>query len=220
MTKPEIFKGLDEYAGITDAKDIVKNVFRSILLEEQWHEEFYLHPLGFYYCRLFLSSSEQVRLHIWAPDYIKKQDLFIHDHYYDLCSWVLCGTIRDYAYSVKPSNVPTQHIVYTSGYHADQNIRTIAPTSEYKLVSVEAERLIVAPKKYFISRETFHANEVLFDQAELAVTLVYAYNYKAEHRPNIIGQAGAEHGGENESEIQSEVKVTDLIQKAEKIIFS
>jgi hypothetical protein len=221
MTRPEKLAGLNEQTEIAEANAVVKKIFRSMLLEGQWKDEFYLHPLGFYYCRLFSGPSEQIRLHIWQQGYIKKDDLFIHDHYYDLCSWVLCGAIRDFAYSVTPSAVPTEHVLYKSGYGADPNIRTIEATSEYRSVAIKKERLLVAPKKYFISRDTFHSNEIKFDQAELTVTLVYGFNYKEEHRPNIIGWAGGAEEQEDESkpEMQPQAKVEDLIRKAEKIIF-
>ncbi len=150
---------------------------------------FSLHPLGFYYCRLLETDTNQIRLHIWEKGYKQKQDLFIHDHYYDLCSWIILGKIEDINYTVTKSDQREKYSRFIASYGNDENSRQIERTDEYlKVVEID-RRIIVAGQKYFIQRDTFHSNNIIFEETEFTVTIAFAYNYKTAHEPNVIGFA-------------------------------
>ena len=71
---------IDYNKSIDEVLPVVKEIFNLIINEGSWSEEFYLHPLGFYYCRLFDNNENQIRLHIWERNYPVKKDLYILFH--------------------------------------------------------------------------------------------------------------------------------------------
>lgn len=185
--REKIIAELNQHKTIGEILPIVKNIFNLILDNGEWTNEFFLHPLGFYYCRLLTNAENQVRIHIWEPDYPKKLDLFIHDHFYELCSWVLCGKILDYSYSVEPAEGESEHTMFVSSYQKDKNVRTLTKTNDFRVVKRIAERIIQKGQKYIIPKGTFHSNEILFEEADLTVTFVFTYDHNANQSPNVIG---------------------------------
>lgn len=215
----ELVNLINQNKSITDILPSVSDIFNLIINQKKWVSEFYLHPLGFYYCRLFDNGENQIRLHIWEPGYPVKKDLFIHDHYYDLCSWVLCGKILDFSYSVEKTIEISEFTKFTSSYINGNDIRTLNRTDEYQKVNRSLERLLVKGEKYIIPKGTFHSNKIFFDISELTVTLVYTFNNNADHSPNVIGFSKNEIYLENNPEKITSLKVQTLIERANFCIF-
>ncbi len=204
---------IDQNKTVDEVLNIAKDIFDLILTQDKWTNDFFLHPLGFHYCRLFYNEQHQVRLHIWEPNYPVKKDLFIHDHFYDLCSWVLCGEIVDYTYEVDPTNEKTDYCMFTSSYRTDKNVRTLAKTDNFLSVKIKEERIIKKNEKYIIPRDTFHSNRILFEQSDLTTTFVFTFNHKDNHSPNVVGLSKNEVYFESDPMRISPDKVKELINK-------
>lgn len=215
----DLFELIDQSKTHEQILSCVKNIFDEILNEKKWTTEFFLHPLGFYYCRLGERTTNQLRLHIWKSDYKVKEDLFIHDHYYDLCSWVLCGKILDYSYSVLPGNKKSMYTKFVSGYIENENRRVLRRTDKFKSVEKNGERTILKGQKYSILKESYHSNIVLFDESEITATLVFTYNHKDNHAPNVIGLYTDKDYMEDDPISISEIEIKQLIEIAKKEIF-
>ncbi|MGG9972759.1 hypothetical protein ACQ33O_13285 [Ferruginibacter sp. SUN002] len=211
---------IDQNKTISDVLPIVQNIFELMQKEDKWVDDFFLHPLGFYYCRLFTSDQHQIRLHIWEPNYPIKSDLFIHDHFYDLCSWILCGKIVDYLYKVESSKEESDYTLFISSYLPDKNVRTLTRTNNFKTVKKVTERIIGNKEKYIIPRDTFHSNKILFEESDLAVTFVFTYNHKENPSPNVIGLSKNEIYYESDPIKIAPDKVKVLIKKALNNIWS
>jgi hypothetical protein len=204
---------IDQNKTIDEILTIVKDIFDLMVNQDKWTNDFFLHPLGFYYCRLFYNEKHQVRLHIWEPNYPVKKDLFIHDHFYDLCSWVLCGEILDYTYEIEPTIEKTDYCMYTSSYRADKNFRTLEKTNIFLSVKQNEGRIIKKNEKYIIHRDTFHSNRILFDHSDLTATFVFTFNHKDNHSPNVVGLSKNEVYYESAPVRISPDKVKELINK-------
>ena len=204
---------IDQNKTIDEVLNLAKEIFDSILNQEKWSNDFFLHPLGFHYCRLFHNDKHQIRLHIWEPNYPAKEDLYIHDHFYDLCSWVLCGKIKDYTYEVKPTDKKSDYCMFSSSYRTDKNVRTIAKTENFLSVKMKEERIIGRNEKYIIPRDTFHSNKILFDESDLTTTFVYTFNHKDNHSPNVVGLSKNGIYAESDPVRISPEKVKELIRK-------
>lgn len=178
---------VNQYKTITEILDVANGVFNLIVTQGEWTSDFFLHPLGFHYCRLYHDENHQVRLHIWEKNYPVKEDLYIHDHFYDLCSWVLCGEIMDYSYEVKAINEKSDYCMFISSYLSDKNVRTIKKTETFLSVKKNEGRIIKKNQKYTIERETFHSNQILFGESDLTVTIVYTFNHKKNNSPHVVG---------------------------------
>lgn len=204
---------IDQNNKIDDVLNLVDEIFDSILNHEMWINDFFIHPLGFYYCRLYFSDEHQIRLHIWEPNYNIKKDLYIHDHFYDLCSWVLCGKIHDYTYDIKQTTEKSDYCMFTSSYKIDKNVRVLEKTENYLLVKIINERIIQTNEKYLITKDTFHSNKILFEESDLTATFVYTFNHKDNHTPNVVGFIMNEIYDENDPVRISPKKVKELILK-------
>lgn len=177
---------INETKSFSEILPFALEVFDKILKNAD-NYSFYLHPLGFHYSRIFHSDETQIRIHVWQKDYNKKRDLYIHDHYYDLRSWVLLGKIEDFEYSVKQSKNPEKHSKFVASYEGNEDNRTIERTDQFLIVKKIKSRIISAGEKYFVAREKYHSNNILFDDSGLTVTIVLAFNYKENHEPNVVG---------------------------------
>lgn len=220
MKELKLDENIHQNKTISEILPTVSKIFDSILNGDDWMEEFYMHPLGFFYCRLFNSEEFQIRLHIWEVDYKKKEDLFIHDHYYDLCSWVLCGKIVDYTYSIKRVKEKTKYARFTSNYKYGNNIRTLQRTTEFYQIERVLKKEITGGEKYFISKGMFHSNDIIFENTDITVTIVIGYNYNQSHSPNVIGLYDNKVYQENDPQKVSKEKVINIIEKAKTEIFS
>ncbi|GAA4448700.1 hypothetical protein GCM10023189_06960 [Nibrella saemangeumensis] len=206
---------VNQNKSMTEVLNVVKDIFDLITYHDKWINDFFLHPLGFYYCRLYHNDEHQIRLHIWEPNYPVKQDLYIHDHFYDLCSWVLCGEIKDFLYVVQSTTDTSDYCMFTTSYSIDKNIRILARTNNFLLVKKKEERIIKKNEKYIIPKDTFHSNTVLFDESNLTVTFVFTFNHKENHSPNVVGSSKNELYYESNPIMISPEKVKELITKAE-----
>ncbi|WP_448138441.1 hypothetical protein [Sphingobacterium siyangense] len=165
------------------------NTFLNEYLSREGNEiEFYLHPLGFIYSRIFTSENEQLRIHIWPKNYSKKDDLYIHDHYYDLNSWILLGEIKDLLYDVSVTTNTGKFIVYEGSYNDNENYRYLKPSNLFCNIIKIKERLFTKGDKYFIEKSKYHSNEIMFKDSDYTCTLVLTQNPNRVHSPKVLGK--------------------------------
>ncbi len=93
-----------------------------VLLGKKYGAEFVWHPLGFILCKLSEEGRKKIRLHIWpsSNERVQKPVWLIHDHLFDLKSWVLSGAIENTEYEV--TNSSPNFSVYQASYDQDKSI--------------------------------------------------------------------------------------------------
>ena len=150
--------------------------------------KFYLHPLGFIYSRLYSSENEQLRIHIWLKNYKRKEDFYIHDHYYDLSSWILLGDIKDLLYDITVKNSNGEFIIYEGSYNENENYRYLKPSNSFCNILKIEERYFTKGDKYFIEKSKYHSNEIIFKNSDYACTLVLTQNPNKIHSPKVLSK--------------------------------
>lgn len=147
-----------------------------------------MHPLGFIYSRIYSSENEQLRIHIWPKNYKRKEDFYIHDHYYDLSSWILLGEIKDLLYDISVKKNNGEFIIYEGSYNGNENYRYLKPSSSFcNILNIE-ERYFTKGDKYFIEKSKYHSNEIIFKNSDYACTLVLTQNPNKIHSPKVLSK--------------------------------
>lgn len=98
------------------------SAFDIIKLAKEQCGEFIWHPLGFILCKLSEEGERKIRLHIWPNnnDRMQKPAWLIHDHMFDLKSWVITGKIENTEYSVTEGK--SNYRVYNAKYEKDSSV--------------------------------------------------------------------------------------------------
>jgi hypothetical protein len=84
---------------------------------------FKLHPLGFVVSTLITEGARKLRLHFWPLAGAAQQSPAhqIHDHLFQLRSWVLAGAVENVEYAACPTG-GKEFAVYTTTYSGDCSI--------------------------------------------------------------------------------------------------
>lgn len=171
-----------------EVKYFLNFFFNEYLVKEINDIKFYLHPLGFIYSRIYSSENEQLRIHIWPKNYKRKEDFYIHDHYYDLSSWILLGEIKDLLYDISVKKNNGEFIIYEGSYNGNENYRYLKPSSSFcNILNIE-ERYFTKGDKYFIEKSKYHSNEIIFKNSDYACTLVLTQNPNKIHSPKVLSK--------------------------------
>lgn len=126
------------------------------------------HPLGFRVARLIADSGAALRLHIWPKSARSAQPGFeIHDHTFDLTSFILFGDLRQTVYEVSTS-APATHAVYEVGYDATGSV--LRKSEIAVAVSPKKTCLLHAGETYALPAAEFH--DLDRASAQCAATLV------------------------------------------------
>ncbi len=98
------------------------------------------HPLGFIMCKISNEIKKTIRLHIWPENKrcIQKPTWLIHDHIFDLKSWVLKGAITNIEFITGEFDNSFQ--VYNTIYDKDKSI----------LIKTNQRLSILESKRYLI----------------------------------------------------------------------
>ena len=93
-----------------------------IQLAKEHYGKFIWHPLGFILCKLSEDGDRKIRLHIWPNnnDRMQKPAWLIHDHMFDLKSWVVAGKIENTEYSLTEGK--PNYRVYNARYEKDSSV--------------------------------------------------------------------------------------------------
>jgi len=181
-------KIITDISSYQEVRDFVVSFINEYSEIENTNTKFYLHPLGFIYSRLFNLNDKQIRLHIWHKSYKTKKDLYIHDHYYDLNSWILCGKIKDYLYEISKSTNKGEFILYEGSYEDNENYRYLRPSKFYCDIINTEERIFSKSDSYYINKGKYHSNEIIFEDSDYTCTLVITQNPNSVHSPNVLGR--------------------------------
>lgn len=161
-----------------------------------------------------------LRAHVWAPELVRFVDdpmRPVHDHRFDLASFVAVGGIVDVAYRVEPLPADfdfegKDRSEYTRAWHVKH--AKIQTGVDVDLISpvrvVEAERrAIFAGQVYGISRRSFHQTRI---EKPVAVTLVSRSRF-GEEPARILGRDIA-WGGIVKNKDRDEDLYRDVLRRA------
>ncbi|KIC00762.1 hypothetical protein OA88_17745 [Flavobacterium sp. JRM] len=210
-------KRLTENSTFQEILNIVKPIIEEYIQSNNSNLIFYKHPLGFYYARLYESDKVQIRLHIWQKNFTLKEDLYIHDHYYDLNSWILSGKIVDYIYEISDSKSKGEYVKYVGSYNKNENNRVLKKTNEYYNILNISERYLNRGDKYSIKKNQFHSNKITFEDYTITSTLVYTHNPNLLHSPTVLGKTQMEQIIEDKplviSYLETQKILTELLKE-------
>ncbi|WED78000.1 hypothetical protein [Aeromonas allosaccharophila] len=145
--------------------------------------KFSWHPLGFVMATLLDEGSEKVRIHLWSKSFDKAQKptWLVHDHKFDLTSWVLSGTIKNIEY--KNSASSKTHQLYSVTYNSTGSILT--KLDEVHDLKIEKTQEISSGEKYKIEAGIFHQSISM--SKNTTVTICHTVD-KNSHTPLVIGE--------------------------------
>ena len=147
------------------------------------------HPLGFIHLKLFKKSNVSLRLHLWQRQARKTQipAWLIHNHIFDLESYVLCGSINNLNYKIVEAENNPSHRIYEVIYdECESQLHVTDKFVNYKLVE---SQIFEAGDTYKVNRGTFHTSIV--EPGKFTCTLVITSNEIAI-KPQVLGELDAE----------------------------
>lgn len=125
-----------------------------IKLTKELHRNFVWHPLGFLLCKLSDAEGKKLRLHIWPNNsqHIQDPPWTIHNHIFNLKSWVIAGVIKNTEYRHTKGN-PT-HRAYITKYNNNHSI--IHRTDEELCIVKKRTQIVRSGQTYKIAAGVFH----------------------------------------------------------------
>ncbi|USH04374.1 hypothetical protein K6Q96_21800 [Grimontia kaedaensis] len=140
------------------------------------------HPLGFMMATLLDEGREKIRLHLWTNTFDKAQKptWLIHDHKFDLTSWVLSGSIKNIEY--KDLALPETHQLYSVSYSSTGSVLT--KLDKVYSLAVDKTQEVNEGEAYRISAGTFHQSLSL--SSKTTVTICHTTD-KKNTPPLVIG---------------------------------
>lgn len=148
-----------------------------------------IHPLGFYYNNLFeFENNEKFRIHIWSNNSERLKPLMdIHNHYYNVISYVVTGHIFNTLYSSSKS-IPSTHSLYSGSYDKDGK-RILKKTGQNFNLKKIVQNKIKAGNLYIIDKAEIHKGEV--PSSEFTITIVYTEK-PTNPNPQVFGKINKE----------------------------
>lgn len=131
------------------------------------------HPLGFMHIKLNENQRKALRLHIWLKD-SPKIDLptsLMHNHNWNLMSYVLCGSIINHTLEVDYETSTPTHKIYEV-FYIDQ-VNMLYPTNSIVTYKTVNSSYYESGNKYTIGAGDFHYTE-LGNSDDLTSTIVVA----------------------------------------------
>ncbi|UFH60467.1 hypothetical protein [Sulfurovum mangrovi] len=151
--------------------------------------DFFWHPLGFIIGTYLNNGREKIRIHIWPKDGGKKQLPYwnIHDHIFDLKSWVLKGEITNIEYDVINDNSSTK-CFYDVKYIENQSLMT--KSEQHISYKISKKETYAEGEIYTIDAGIFHTSEKTNIGNALTVVLSINTDIKT---PKVIGEEEGEN---------------------------
>jgi hypothetical protein len=117
------------------------------------------HPLGFLYAPLLREWPRALRLHIWLPDAPRPQLTTspIHDHTWQLTSFVVCGELENRTIHVEDARDPTHRIFEIRGAGGDD---LLEPTERLVRFGCSGVERVRQGGRYVVAAGQFHFTEV------------------------------------------------------------
>lgn len=139
---------------------------QSLLASPLRHEQVKRHPLGFSVVQL-KSGTKSLRLHLWRGPEISQPGFEIHDHTFELESYVIDGRLRHRTYEAVPDPAG-EFAVYDIRYEPDASVMT--KTAHRARLQNKTDVLVETGKTYAVPAGRLH-DAVLHDCSS-ATTLV------------------------------------------------
>lgn len=146
--------------------------------------DFLWHPLGFIKSKIMDVANRQIRLHIWPRDEKKFQhpQWMIHDHIFNLNSWVLKGEVLNTLYDITQSE-DYDHCLYSVLYDGEKSI--LKKTNVNVKVSESSRNVIKDGGKYNIPAKTLHSTISVYPAT--SITVCETFNISNEN-PLVVGE--------------------------------
>jgi len=164
--------------------------------------KFIWHPLGFIFCKLSEEGERKIRLHIWPNhhDRMQKPTWLIHDHLFDLKSWVIAGKIENTEYSVTEGT--PNYRVYNAIYEKDSSV--LCRTDKQIFITEHIKYQVSADEKYRVPSGVLHQSVSVSETISVTVC-------ETIDQPNISPRiAGDICGADKYSYIRAKVDEADL----------
>ena len=167
---------------------------------------FIWHPLGFVMCKLSDEGDRKIRLHIWPNDRSREQKptWLIHDHLFDLKSWVLAGKIENTVYGADSS--PPNFRIYQASYVNDKSI--LNRTKRTLSIKEESKSVIASGGVYEVQSGILHRSISLSNKT--SVTVCETIN-KLDKNPVIAGSLSGEKTYSYTRSAVSKTSIQDLL---------
>jgi len=154
------------FASLTQASD-----WQSAMLASALGDASVLgHPLGFKVVRLD-DGPTSLRVHLWRAADREQPGFEVHDHSFDLESFVLAGAVRQRTFAADP-DPSGEHAVYTVAYEAGESL--LRRTDQVVRLRELTDEVFTAGATYRVAAGQLHAS--VLDECETAVTLVLTQN--------------------------------------------
>ncbi len=128
---------------------------------------FIWHPLGFILCKLSEEGEKKIRLHIWPNnnDRMQKPAWLIHDHLFNLKSWVVAGRIENIEYSVEEGTPNFR--VYHARYEEDSSV--LYRTDKKIFITEKIKYLVSAGERYSVPSGMLHQSVSVSETTSVTV---------------------------------------------------
>ncbi len=111
------------------------------------------HPLGFRVAKV-TDGAVSLRLHLWHGDAEEQPGFEVHDHGFDLQSFVVAGRIRQQTFDARPDPAGG-HAVYSVAYSEGGSV--LQRTGHRMILERTDEHLVCAGESYEVTAGQLHA---------------------------------------------------------------
>ena len=169
-----------------------------------------IHPLGFFFCRLHeFSNKETIRIHVWLDkDTIHKPLMDIHNHFYNISSFIITGTVSNTLFKVLKTE-PYSHSVYIGSY-GDNEKRVLKSQKEFYKLEEDETHIINEGELYEIKKSEVHKGDTINNT--LSISLVYTAE-PGNSTPLVFGPINGLDEYEYSSHFVDLNKIMDLEKK-------
>lgn len=141
------------------------------------------HPLGFYCCKVTEDSeNENIRIHFWLRENCEQKGFEIHNHIFNLESFIIDGIIKNTTYEISNNHNDDIFHIFKTSYNNDKSY-IYRDTNDEKL-RVKNISIYSKDQKYALSFDDIHQSEVLTNKA---VTLMYTKKI-SNHQPIVYSK--------------------------------
>jgi hypothetical protein len=134
-------------------------VLRALVAHREPPPTAFAHPLGFIYLPLLRMPDATLRLHIWHDDGDARrlgddEISAMHDHTWDMTSYVICGELRNVLVDVVPEAAAPTHRVFE--IHGRGDVDEIRPTETVVRIADTREDKVSAGQTYQMGSDLIH----------------------------------------------------------------
>jgi hypothetical protein len=161
------FVQLREYFEARDLRKLrtsVSSLLKAFQRTDWLDGKVFFHPLGFAYAELFVfSNGDRIRTNIWSAVRHEQRPLMeVHDHFYNISSFVVAGRMINNLYAVNAPGAPNRAIY--KGTFDPIGGRTLKKTDEYLNAGMFNTEIINQGDLYYLPKGKLHSSYVPKDE--------------------------------------------------------